>query len=189
MALETCKATSGITNTCDDLLRVGGADQTFWVGYLSELTTRLPISQTADISTLPLSVYKGLRRFDGQKFSHSFGSELVVASGGNKSYRHTLAARLLANSTADDVVLQDLALATDAFIIVQDNNENFFILGASKGMQAESDVQNTGTTGDADASDTITLVGSERTKPLRFRVSQGATAYQDTLNYIQAREI
>jgi len=189
MAIETCKATSGITNTCEDLLRVGGADQTFWVGYLSELTTRFPISQSADVSSLPLSIYKGLRRFDGQKFSHSFGSELVVAQGGNKSYKHTFVGKLLANSTADDVVLQDLALGTDIFIIAQDNNEGFFILGASKGLQAESDTQNTGNTGDADASNTITLSGSERTKPLRFRVNQSATSYQDTLNYIQAREI
>lgn len=184
--MANCKITQGISNGCSDLLRVGGADKTFWVGYLSDLDTPFSIAQEADIGTIDFGAYGGLYRFDGNKFAHSFGSELVVAAGGNKSYKHTFVAKVLSNSTADDTTLQELNLGTDIFIIAQDNNENFFILGASKGLSTETDVQNTGQTGDADASDTVTLTGSERTKPLRFRLNGG---YAATLAYLEGMEI
>ena len=181
-----CKVTTGITNDCSDLLRVGGVDKTFWVGYLSELTTQFSLAQTADISALPsFTTYGGLRRFDGNKFSHSFGSELMVAAGGNKSYRQTFVAKLLSNSTDDDNVLQDLDLGNDIFVIVQDNNRTFYILGAGNGLSAASDVQNSGQTGDSDTTSTVTLEGMELTKPLRLTI----TNYQTTLTTLEAAEI
>jgi hypothetical protein len=153
--MSNCKATSGFTNACADLLRVGGADKTFWAGYLSELDTQISLDQTADISQIDFGSYGGLRRFDGNKFAHSFGDALQVASGGNKSYKHTLSAKLLPNSTSDDVLLQDLNLGTDLFFVVQDNNRNFFILGAGNGMSAISDDNSSGETGDSDTRDTV----------------------------------
>jgi hypothetical protein len=181
-----CKATTGLTNTCDDLLRVGGADQTFWVGYLSELDTAFSLAQTADINAIDFGSYGGLRRFDGQKFQHTFGSELAVSSGGNKSYTHTAVVKVLSDSTADDVTLQQLNLGNDIFIIYQDNNSVFKILGAGKGLTSTADVENTGQTGDADTTDTVTMVGSERTKPLRFSRAAG---YSATLAYIRSFEL
>ena len=180
-----CKIETGIVNDCSDLLRVGGISKTFWIGYLSELDTQFSLTQAADISTIDFSTYGGLRRFDGNKFSHSFGSELVVAAGGNKSYKQSFVFKILTNSTADDVVLQDLNLGNDVFVIVQDNNQKFFILGAGNGLSAVTDVQNSGQTGDSDASDTVTLEGQELTKPLRFE----DTDYQTTLNFLVANEI
>ena len=104
-----CKTPSGIENTCEDVLFVGGAGKTFWVGYKSELDTQISTSQTTDIRTLDFGSYGGIRRFDGRKFSHTFGDSLSVAQGGNKSFVHTLVAKLLSKSTEDDVVLQQLA--------------------------------------------------------------------------------
>lgn len=181
----SCKITSGIVNDCSDLLRVGGVAKTFWIGYLSDLTAQIDLDQSADIASLSFGAYGGLYRFDGNKFSHSFGSELVVAAGGNKSYKHSFAFKILTNSTADDVNLQDLNLGNDIFVVVQDNNQKFFILGAGNGLSAVTDVQNSGQTGDSDASDAVTLEGQELTKPLRLL----ATDYQTTLNLVESYEI
>lgn len=167
-ALGACKAETGIENTCDDLLRVGGAGQTFWVGYISELEEKFDLSQATSISTMNFLAYGGLRRFDGQKYAHSFGSQLQVAAGGNKSFLHTFVAKLFSNSTEDDKVLQDLAVGTDIFVVAQNNNQEIFILGPGNGLSATEGAQNTGTTADSDTTETLTLTGAEKVKPLRF---------------------
>lgn len=182
----SCKASEGISNSCSALLKVGGLDKTFWIGYKSELDTQISLSQTADIRSLDFGSYGGLRRFDGRKFSHSFSDPLVVAQGGNKSYSHILNAKLLADTTADDVTLQQLALGDDLFAVVQDNNQQFFILGAGNGLSATADARDTGTTGESDISNNITLTGSETTKALRFSLEAG---YQATLDYLVSREV
>lgn len=181
-----CKATTGLNFSCSDLLKVGGSFPTFWVGYLSELDTAFSLTQSADISQIDFGAYGGLRRFDGNKFAHSFGSELVVAAGGNKSWTHTFVGKVVSDSTADDLTLQNLALGNDIFIVAQDNNRNFFILGGGSGLSVSADAQNTGQTGDSDTTTTITLTGQELTKPLRFALGAG---YQATLDYIESREL
>lgn len=170
-----CKTQYGIGRACDDALRVGGLNPTVWIGYKSELDTQISLAQTGDILTLDFGSYGGLRRFDGAKFSHSYTDNLVVSSTGrNKSYLHSLTIRVLANSTQDDVTIQDLNLGEDIFAIVQDNNSEFFILGAGNGLSTQTDDHGSGETGDADTSDTITLTSSEKTKALRFG---GSLAY------------
>lgn len=181
-----CKVEQGITNSCEDLNRIGGLDKTFWVGYLSDLDTQFSLTQSADIGTIDFGAYGGLYRFDGNKFSHSFGTELVVAGGQNKYYRHTFVAKLLTNTTTDDRQLQQLNLGTDIFIVCQDNDRHFYILGGGNGLSSESDVKNTGNTADSDASDTVTLSGAEKTKELRFSLGSG---YNATLAYLEAFEI
>jgi ribulose bisphosphate carboxylase small subunit len=184
--MSVCKITTGITNTCADLLKVGGVDQTFWVFYLSNLDTQISLLQSADINTLDFGSYGGLFRFDGNKFAHSFGSELVVTPGGNKHYKHTGVVKLLPGSTAEDVQLQTLNLGTDIGIVYQDNNRQFFILGAGNGLSVVSDPQSTGNTQDSDTTDTVTLEGAETTKPLRFALGGG---YQATLDYLVSRQL
>jgi hypothetical protein len=181
-----CKISEGISNGCQDILRVGGMDKTFWVGYKSDLDTQISLAQAADIDALDFGAYGGLYRFDGQKFSHTFGDELSTTQGGNKSYIHTVVVKLLANSTADDVTIQNLNLGNDIFVIVQDNNQKFFILGAGNGLSSTANTQNSGQTGDSDTSDTVTLSGQEITKKLRFRRAAG---YQATLDYLESMEI
>jgi hypothetical protein len=186
-AISNCRATSGFTSNCDDLLRVGGLDRTFWIGYKSQLDTQISLAQTADIGTLDFGSYGGLLRFDGNKFAHSFTDALQVAGGsGNRSYKHTLTVKLLPNSTADDVILQQINLGQDMFAVVQDNNRKFFILGAGNGLASESDERTSGETADADTRDTVVLSGSETTKALRFALGAG---YDATLAYLVGLEL
>ena len=180
-----CKIGEGITNTCEAILKVGGAGKTFWVGYLSDLNTPIDISQNADITTFDFAAYGGLYRFDGQKFSHSFGYEISVAAGGNKSFIQSFIWKLLTDSTADDVVVQDMIVGDDIFIVGQDNNQRMFVLGAANGLSVSAGNQNTGTTGDSDISDNGTLTGQEPTKPLRFNLGN----YAATLARIEGYEI
>jgi len=182
----SCKASDGLTFTCADLLKVGGVSPTFWVGYLSELDTQFSLAQTADLNTMDFGSYGGLRRFEGNKFSHSAGFTLVEAAGGNKSYTHTVTVKVVSDSTADDVILQDLTLGNDIFVVVQDNNRNFLIYGAGNGMRVSANAQNSGVTGDSDTTNQITLEGQELTFPLRFALGGG---YQATLDYIEGREL
>jgi len=182
----SCKITDGLDFDCANLLKVGGTFPDFWVGYLSELDTPFSLAQTADINAIDFGSYGGLRKFSGNKFAHSAGSELIVAAGGTKSWRHTFVAKLIADSTADDKILQDLSLGNDIFIVYQDNNRIFKILGAGSGLSVDSDVENTGQTGDSDTSDTVTLTGQELSKPLRFSLGAG---YAATLAYLTSREL
>lgn len=185
ITISNCKTTSGITNTCSDILKLGGAGKTFWVGYLQDLRTPISLTQAAAITTLDFLAYGGLYRFDGQKFAHSFGYELAVASGGNKSYIQTFVYKLFANSTPEDVILQNLLLGDDIFIIGQTGNQEFKILGAGNGMSASAANQNTGTTGDSDVTDNGTLTGQEPTMPLRFDLG----TYAATLARIQSYQL
>lgn len=184
--MSNCKTTTGFTSSCTDLLRVGGMAKKFWIGYKSDLDTQISLDQISDISTLDFGSYGGLRAFDSTKFSHSFGDELQVTSGGNKSYKHNLQIKLLPNSTGDDVILQDLNLGTDIFAVVEDNNRKFFIIGAGNGLTVVSDVNTSGETGDSDTRDTVVLEGFELTKKLRFSLAGG---YQATLDYLTSREV
>jgi len=181
-----CKAADGLTFTCADTLKVGGVSPTFWIGYLSELDTAISLLQTADINTLDFGSYGGLRRFEGNKFSHSAGYALVEAAGGNKSYTHSVTAKVVSDSTADDVILQDLSLGNDIFVVSQDNNRVFYIYGAGNGLRVSANTQNSGTTGDSDTTYQLTLEGQELTMPLRF--SRGA-GYQNTLDYLEGMEL
>lgn len=169
----SCKVTTGLTFSCSDQVSVGGVAPAFWVGYISELDTKFSLSQTGDITSLDFGSYGGLRRFEGNKFWHQASVELQISQGaGNRSWKHTFVAKLLADSTADDVTLETLALGNDIFIIYQDNNQRYYILGAGAGLSAVSDTQTTGQTGDADTTDTVTLEGAERTKALRLNVTE-----------------
>lgn len=184
--MVSCKSASGISNSCTDLLRVGGLDKTFWLFYKSQLDTQISLAQSADINALDFGPYGGLIRFDGQKFSHQYSSNLVVANSGNRSYTHEVIIKILANTTAQDVILQNIHLGQDIVAIVQDNNQKFFILGAGNGLYATADPHGSGQTGDADTGHTLTLSGAELTEPLRFSLGAG---YQATLDYLTHFEI
>lgn len=181
----SCKVTQGIENSCEDVLRVGGLGRTFWVGYLSDLDTLISLTQAADITALDFGSYGGLYRFDGRKFSHQYTVDLAVTAGGNKSYTHTFVGKVLSKTTEDNLTLKRLALADDIFIIADDNNGGYVILGAGNGLSVTAGSKTSGQTGDSDTSTSITLTGSETTQELIFAVP-GAGG---TLAYIENLEI
>ena len=168
--MAECKVTAGIDNDCADLISVGGLDGDFWIGYITDLDTQISLAQVADINTIDFGGYGGLYKFSGAKFSHSAGASLVVTQGGNKHWTHTLNVKLATKSTSDDVQMQYLETGRKIFAIIQDNNNNFFILGAGNGLSANAADWQTGETAESDTTDTVTLAGAEKTKPLRFNV-------------------
>jgi len=181
-----CKVQYGIRNDCGDLIFPGGADKGFWVGYVSDLGTRFSVAQTGPITSISFKAYAGLVYFEGQKFSHVFASEGQKSPGGNRSIIHRSTVKLMTLSTQDDVEIQRLLQAEDAFIVYQDNNDQFFLSGYGKGLAYEpGPIQTTGTGAGDDVTDTIILAGVEKTKPLRFLVTDVAT----TIAYLNARVI
>lgn len=182
----SCKATTGLSFTCTDLLKVGGTGPTFWIGYLSELATLFSLAQSADIGTISFTGYGGLRRMEGNKFAHSAGYTMNEIAGGNKNYTHTVAVKVVSDSTADDVTLQNFALGNDMFLIIPDNNQQVFIYGAGNGLRVSANTQNSGQTGDSDTTYQVTFEGTEKTMPLRFALGGG---YSATIAYLTAREI
>lgn len=181
-----CKAQYGISNVCGDILFPGGADQDFYVGYISDLSVRFPQTQAAVISSLSFTAYNGLVKFSGQKFAHKFDWEWQKGAGGNGFFLHKATVKLIALSLQDDVEVERLLQATDAFIINKNNNGSFLIYGAGNGLQSiAGPVGSTGQAVGDDVSDTISLESAEKIKPLRFLVTDEAT----TVAYLNARVI
>lgn len=173
---NNCKVIYGIDNACADLLQASGVDKDFWVFYISDLSTRISLAQTGPISTLSFLSYMGLVKFSGQKFAHKADSELMVAAGGSISYTHKAMVKLMSLNTTDDVELQRLSQATDLGLIIQDNNENFFIYGPSKGLSAVAGpIKTTGQAAGEDTSATLNFLGNEKVLPLRFDRGSGVT--------------
>lgn len=164
-----CKTQYGISLVCGDLIFPSGADKTFYVGYKSELSSQISLTQAADIATLAFVAYGGLRKFEGVKFAHMFATELQKAAGGNAMYLHRATTKLISLSTQDDVEIQRLQQGNDIFIVYKDNNGNKFIIGAGNGLQSvPGPLQSTGQNPGDDVSDNIVLESVEKTKPLRF---------------------
>lgn len=183
--MANCKVVTGINNVCSDLLQASGVDKDFWVGYVSDLSVRFSLTQTGPITSIQFIPYNGLVKFEGQKFAHKFDYELTVAPGGSISYTHKGQIKLKNMSTQDDVEIQRLTQAQDMFIIIQDNNENFFIYAPSKGFQAVAGaLATTGMAAGEDTSTVINFMGSEKVLPLRFSTGSTTSAnitYLDSL--------
>ncbi len=186
MAVENCKVIYGISTVCGDNLFPAGADKDFYVGYVSDLSIPFSTTQTGVLSSINFRAYNGLVKFSGNKYAHKFDWDVNKGPAGNISFVHRAIVKLLPLSVQDDVEVQKLIQAQDAYIIYRNNNDKFFILGATKGLTSVAGAL--GTTGQAaadDIVDTVTLEGAEKTKPLRFEVTDLAT----TILYLENRVI
>jgi len=181
-----CRVQYGTTLVCGDLNFPAGADKDFYIGYVSDLSAPISGVQAAPVSTLSFSAYRGLVKFEGQKFAHKYDWVYVKGAGGNGFWTHRSTVKLIALSTQDDVEIQRLLQAQDAFTIYRNNNDQFFINGYGNGLTGmPGDVGTTGQAAADDVSDTVILEGAEKTKPIRFDVGTVAT----TLAYLNARII
>lgn len=179
--MANCSITSGISVSCDDLRRVGGVAKRVWVGNLDDLSDPIPTGSSY-VTNLELTTYQSLYKFESSKFSHEANFQAVKSDGGNVAINQTVILRLFNNDPTDDGVIEDL-LTSDVFVIVQTNNNEFFIYGASSGLGL---TDATGGTGRqlADSTGTqLTLTGSEKELPKRFL----RTDVQTTLDYLDAR--
>lgn len=181
-----CKALVGISDVCGDLMFPSGMDGTVWIGYKSDLAAPFSLVQSGDITTFQFTAYNGLTKWEGVKFSHNVATAFIKAQGGNTSIQQTATLKFISLSTQDDVQIQKLLQATDAFMIYKDNNSVFKIAFAGNGAIAiAGDINATGTAIDADVSSTVTLQSSEKTLPLIFNVGTETT----TLAFLNARVI
>lgn len=182
MAVTNCKVTFGITNVCGDLLQTSGVGPDIYFGYVTDLSIRFSLTQTAPISSISWLAYAGLVKFAGYKWTNEASYELAKGAGGSMSYVQKMTTRFMNLSTQDDVELQKLTQAQNIFAIVPDNNESFFIFGASQGMTADAGVIKTfGKAQGEDIMSSVSLTGNEKTIPLRFLVSD----YPTTIAYLE----
>lgn len=186
MAITNCKLVYGITNVCGDLLQASGVDKDIYVGYITDLSTRFSLAQTGSISSISFAPYNGLIKISGQKFANEASYALAKAGGGAISYTQKVVLKFMNLSTQDDVELQRLTQAQDAFFVVPDNNESFYIFGASKGLTAEpGELKNFGVKAGEDTIAAVTLSGNERTVPLRFLATDYSTSLALLESYIR----
>jgi len=181
-----CRVQYGITIACGDLNAPGGVMPDFYVGYTRDLGTAISTVQSAVVSTLSFVAYRGLVKFEGQKFAHKADWEYQKGPGGNGFWTHRFTAKLTSLSTQDDVEIQRLMQAQDAFIVYRNNFNQFFIAGASNGLSSVAGA--VGTTGQAagdDILDTVVLEGAEATKPIRFLV----TDVPSTVSYLDGKVV
>jgi len=115
--MANCKVQYGINTVCGDNLFPGGADKDFWVGYVSDLSTRIPNTQSGVISSLAFAGYSGLVKFEGNKGAHKFDAATTKGGGGNIAFIHRAILKLLPLSVQDDVEIQRLIQAQDIFVI------------------------------------------------------------------------
>jgi len=164
-----CKPVYGITNVCSDLLQASGVAKDFYVFSVQDLGTSISLAQTGPISSLHFLAYQGLIKFEGQKYSHTFSHDLVKGAGGGISVLQRVMVSLMPLSTHDDVEVQRLTQGQDLAFIMQGNNEDFYILGASQGLSAVAGPMRTsGLNAGEDVSTHLTFEGNEKTVPLRF---------------------
>jgi len=170
-----------MTVSCDDLRRVGGLAKRVWVGNLDDLSNPIPTG-AGYVTNLELSTYQSLFAFESSKFSHEANFQAVKSDGGNVTINQTVILRMFNNDPTDDGIIEDM-LTSDVFVIIQTNNNEFFIYGAGSGLGL---TDGTGGSGRQLADSTVTqltLTGSERELPKRFL----RTDVQTTLNYLNAR--
>lgn len=167
--MAVCKAQYGIDLVCGDLIFPSGVDKCVYVGYKSELSTQISLTQSGAIATFAFVAYGGLRKFCGVKYSHKGDDEIQKAAGGNLMFLHRIVLKLISLSTQDDVEIQRLLQATDAFIVLKDNNDQKLIYGAGNGLAGiAGPLSSTGQNPGDDVSNNVILEGVEKTKPLRF---------------------
>lgn len=180
--MANCAISSGIAVSCDDLRRVGGVAKRVWVGNLDDLVNPFPTG-SAYVTNLELTTYQSLYAFESSKFSHEANYTVAKSDGGNISFNQTVVLRLFNNAPTDDAVIEDLT-TSDVFVIVQTNNNEFFIYGAGSGLGLTEGAGGTGRQLGDSTSTQLTLTGAEKELPKRFL----RTDVQTTLAYLEARQ-
>jgi hypothetical protein len=181
-----CRTQYGIQNECGDFIFPAGMDPTFWTFYVDDLGIPIPLTQTGLITSFSFQAYRGFTRWEGNKFAHSASHDLQIGGGGVMSYIHRVAVRLISLSVQDDVEFQRLHQGQNIGFVIRNNNDQFLIYGANKGLKAISGaIQTTGTTQTDDPTYGTTFEGVEKTFPIRLLVTDVAT----TVTYLNARVI
>lgn len=179
--MATCIISGGIDFDCSALKKTGGIKKV-WLFNLSALRVAIDPNGTGYVTSLEFTGYDGLYLFDARKYSHEFTSTLTIGDGGNASWTQELILRLFNDTPTEDQALSDLAVA-EVGAIIQTNNGEFLIAGATNGLTGTAGTATTGRNpGDATAT-SITLSGAEN-QIWRRLLRNGNFA--DTLAYVTA---
>jgi len=164
--MANCKITAGVDLTCDDLRRLGGLNNRFWIYAPSDVSGSTE-SIEGYIEALTFEVGASSFTFDSPDNSCSAGWEAVVAEGGNKFFNHTVAIKLISTTPSDDAIIEEMLVAKMA-VIVETQNQEFLIYGINNGLKATEGTQNSGAEDASDTTDSLTLSGGDKLKPKRF---------------------
>jgi len=176
----SCLITSGVGITCADLRVVGGVNKVAYIYNFDELVD-VNYDSNGYIDDINFTSYDGLHKFVGRKSAHSGGYTAQIQSpGGNKFYSHDVTIKLFPGTPAEDEVIENLLVATTG-IILETNNDEFFLYGLKNGMDQTEGTQTTGQEAATDTSDTLTFVGEEPKKPSRILIGGSAEATKNFL--------
>ena len=178
-----CAITDGVGITCDALRRVGGVNKRAYLFNFDEKG-----SITTDVNGYVTAItfdpsYTGLYKFTSRKQAHSGGFAAQVQSpGGNKFYNHDVILKLFPEDPTEDAVLEALLVASVG-VILEDNNQQFFLYGNENGLDQIDGTQNTGQEQASDVAYSLTFQGQEPELPKRILVTDYAATklYLETL--------
>lgn len=181
-----CTITSGIGLSCSDLKRIAGVNKRLWLFNIDDLRTGIDVTQTT-ITNLNLITYALLYKFEGSKYTHSAEAKLLRSDAGNVSWEHTVNIRINNTTGAEDQILEAMGIA-ELGCILQTNNNDFLIYGASNGLTCMEASDPTGVKSGDDEFTTIKLLGNEPTLPKRLILPAGTSgnSVQQTLFYLNS---
>ena len=180
-----CAIISGIAITCDDLKRVGGVNKRVYLFNIEELDDTKYTFTTDFVSEINFQATFGLYAFNSKKKSHSAGYSIQKNQpGGNTYFQHDAIVKVFPDSPTEDGVIEDLVVS-NVGLIVEDNNQQFFIYGAENGLEVTEGTQNTGQENASDIALPLTFTGEEKTLPLRISVDGSGTDYAATKAYLE----
>jgi len=179
--MANCKITGDIDLTCDDLRRLGGLNNRFWVYAPSDVTVDA-LSIEGYVEGLTFTVGTNSFTFDSPDNSCSAGWEAVSAEGGNKFFNHTVAIKLISTTPADDGIIEEMIVAKIA-VIFETQNQEFIIYGINNGLKTTEGAQNSGAEDASDTTDSLTLAGGDKLKPKRFLLTDYATTLALLVSY------
>jgi len=181
--MSGCGISNGISITCENLKKVGGVNKRVFAADVDDIES-YTFDGSGYVTAINFATYGGLREITGTKKSHTFGSQLSKQQpGGTTFYLHDLTLKLFPDNPEEDSVVEEMGVA-DLVFVVQDNNEEFFILGGTNGMEQIEGVQNSGAESASDVSENLTFQGDEKTKPLRFLDTDFATSKATLEGYV-----
>jgi len=171
--MANCKITADIDLTCDDLRRLGGLNNEFWI-YSPSDVSGFTEGVSGYIEALTFETGTNSYTFESPDNSCSAGWEAVSAEGGNKFFNHTVAIKLISTTPTDDAVIEEMLVAK-MVVIVETQNQEFLIYGINNGLKTTEGTQNSGAEDASDTTDSLTLTGGDKLKPKRFFVTDYAT--------------
>lgn len=179
---------SGIDPTCDALNKVGGVNKRVWLGLKSNISYTIDSNGYVSAITMATvgSISAKLWKFSGKRDKNSFSFPLTAGENIN-TFNHTAVLQLYYSTPSELEALNQAANADDVVCFMQGNDDQIYILGLGKGLNASAGEGGSGVLLNDSTAYTLTLSGEQTEPPHIFRTVAGAsistlTAYLDNLS-------